>query len=66
MVMATHPQTQAASEQVKRYVRYGSSPRGVQSLVLAGKVRASIPGRFHVSIEDLRAVALRACAIASS
>ena len=58
MVMATHPQTQAASEQVKRYVRYGSSPRGVQSLVLAGKVRALFQGRFHVSIEDLRAVAL--------
>jgi len=58
MVMATHPQTPAASEQVKRYVRYGSSPRGVQSLVLAGKVRALFQGRFHVSIEDLRAVAL--------
>jgi MoxR-like ATPase len=58
MVMATHPQTQAASEQVKRYVRYGSSPRGVQSLVLAGKVRALFQGRFQVSIEDLRAVAL--------
>jgi MoxR-like ATPase len=58
MVMATHPQTPAASEQVKRYVSYGSSPRGVQSLVLAGKVRALFQGRFHVSIEDLRAVAL--------
>ncbi len=58
MVMATHPQTPAASEQVKRYVRYGSSPRGVQSLVLAGKVRALFQGRFHVSIEDLRTVAL--------
>jgi MoxR-like ATPase len=57
-VMATHPQTPVASEQVKRYVRYGSSPRGVQSLVLAGKVRALFQGRFHVSIEDLRAVAL--------
>ena len=58
IVIATHPQTPVASEQVKRYVRYGSSPRGVQSLVLAGKVRALFQGRFHVSIEDLRAVAL--------
>ena len=58
IVMATHPQTPAASGQVKRYVRYGSSPRGVQSLVLAGKVRALFQGRFHVSIEDLRTVAL--------
>ena len=45
-------------EQVKQYVRYGSSPRGVQSLVLAGKVRALFQGRFHVSFEDIRAVAL--------
>src|SRR6266705_1457638 len=58
MVMATHPQTPAASEQVKRYVRYGSSPRGVQSLVLAGKVRALFQGRSDVSLEDIRAVAL--------
>lgn len=57
-VMATHPQAPMASEQVKRYVRYGSSPRGVQSLVLAGKVRALFQGRFHVSLEDIRAVAL--------
>jgi MoxR-like ATPase len=56
--MATHPQTTTVSEQVKQYVRYGSSPRGVQSLVLAGKVRALFHGRFHVSLEDLRAVAL--------
>jgi MoxR-like ATPase len=58
LVMATHPQTPMASEQVKQYVRYGSSPRGVQSLVLAGKVRALFQGRFQVSLEDIRAVAL--------
>jgi MoxR-like ATPase len=58
LVMATHPQTPVASQQVKQYVRYGSSPRGVQSLVLAGKVRALFQGRFHVSFEDVRAVAL--------
>jgi len=57
LVMATHPQTPVASEHVKQYVRYGSSPRGVQSLVLAGKVRALFQGRFHVSFEDIRAVA---------
>src|SRR5207248_1284331 len=59
LVMATHAQTPMASEQVKQYVRYGSSPRGVQSLVLAGKVRALFQGRFQVSLEDLRAVALQ-------
>jgi len=58
LVMATHPQTPVASEPVKRYVRYGSSPRGVQSLVLAAKVRALFQGRFHVGFEDLRAVAV--------
>jgi MoxR-like ATPase len=45
-----------ASEMVRQYVRYGSSPRGVQSLVLAGKVRALFDGRFNVSFDDIRAV----------
>lgn len=58
LVMATHPQTPTAPERIKRYVRYGASPRGVQSLVLAAKVRALFQGRFHVSAEDLRAVAV--------
>ena len=58
LVMATHPQTPLALERVQRYVRYGSSPRGVQGLVLAGKVRALFQGRFHVSFEDIRAVAM--------
>lgn len=56
--MATHPQTPVASDIVKRYVRYGSSPRGVQSLVLAAKVRALFAGRFNVSLDDIRAVAI--------
>lgn len=58
LVMATHPETPLASERIKRYVRYGSSPRGVQSLVLASKVRALFQGRFQVSFEDLRTVAI--------
>jgi MoxR-like ATPase len=58
LVLATHPQTPQASEMVKQYVRYGSSPRGVQSLVLAGKARALFDGRFNVSFDDIRAVAV--------
>lgn len=58
MVLATHPQSPEASEKVKQYVRYGSSPRGVQSLVLAGKVRALFDARFNVSFDDIRSVAL--------
>lgn len=57
LVLATHPHTAQAAELVKRYVRYGSSPRGLQSLVLAGKVRALFDGRFNVSFDDIRAVA---------
>jgi MoxR-like ATPase len=58
LVLATHPQTPQASEMVRQYVQYGSSPRGVQSLVLAAKVRALFDGRFNVSFDDIRSVAL--------
>jgi MoxR-like ATPase len=42
---------------VRRYVRYGASPRGLQTLVLAGKVRALLEGRFNVAFDDIVAVA---------
>ena len=58
LVMATHPQTPRTTDAVRHYVRYGSSPRGVQSLVLAAKVRALFAGRFNVSFDDLREVAV--------
>jgi MoxR-like ATPase len=38
-------------------VRFGASPRGLQTLVLAGKVRALLEGRYNVAFEDLRAAA---------
>jgi MoxR-like ATPase len=44
----------------KRFVRYGSSPRGAQALLIAGKVRALMEGRANVSIDDLQALALSA------
>ncbi len=53
MVMGTHPDDENASELVKQYVRYGSSPRGAQSLVLGGKVNALMNGRLHVSMDDI-------------
>lgn len=40
-----------------KYVRYGSSPRGAQALVIGGKIRALLNNRVHVSAEDIRAVA---------
>jgi len=57
LTMATHPDDDGAPEVVRRTVRYGSSPRGAQALVLGGKVTALLAGRYNVAFEDLRAVA---------
>jgi len=57
VVMATHPDQPQATELTRRYVRYGSSPRGAQALILAAKIRAILDQRFHVAQEDLRDVA---------
>ncbi|MGA2864464.1 MAG: MoxR family ATPase [Verrucomicrobiota bacterium] len=57
LVMATHPKTETGLPIASQYLRFGSSPRGAQALVLAGKVRALIQGRFNVSFDDLEAVA---------
>jgi len=57
LVMATHPETEYASAEVKKYVRYGASPRAGQALILAAKIRAVREGRFHVATEDLFAFA---------
>jgi MoxR-like ATPase len=56
IITATHPGTNAP-ESVSRYIKYGSSPRGAQALVLAAKIRALLDGRYSVSQEDIRAVA---------
>jgi MoxR-like ATPase len=54
MVMATHPGNEFAVEKTRHYVRYGSSPRGIQSLVLASKVAALLKGRYNVALSDIR------------
>jgi MoxR-like ATPase len=56
-VLATHPTEASAPDAVKRYVRYGASPRGGQALLLAGRARALTKGRLCVAVEDLEAVA---------
>ena len=56
VIGATHPD-RSSIESVKRYVRWGASPRGLQTLVLAGKVRALLEGRYNVAFDDLNAVA---------
>ncbi|MCU0478720.1 MAG: MoxR family ATPase [Chloroflexi bacterium] len=58
LLAATHPDQPRAPELVREYVRYGGSPRGAQALVAGAKVRALLDGRYNVSVEDLRAVAL--------
>ncbi len=58
IVLASQPQQEKPSDTVKQYVRYGSSPRGAQALVLAGKARAFLEGRFSVSFADIRHVTL--------
>ena len=58
IVLSTHPDAEEAPELTRKYVRYGSSPRGAQSLILGAKVKAILDGRYNVSREDIQAVAL--------
>src|SRR5579863_2736324 len=57
LVLATQPTSEDAPKLVQQFVRLGSSPRGAQTLALAGKVRALLEGRFNVSFDDIRQVA---------
>ena len=54
LVLATHPDSEFAPEKIKRYVKWGASPRGSQALIRGGRVRALAAGRAHVSTDDLR------------
>ena len=60
LVLATHPEQAQAPERVKKYVRYGASPRGAQTMVATARIRALLDGRFNVAFEDIDAVALPA------
>ncbi len=57
LVMATQPEQKEAHELARKYIRYGSSPRGAQALVECGRVRALMNGRFHLSMDDVQHVA---------
>jgi MoxR-like ATPase len=57
IVMSTQPEQKEAHELSRKYIRYGSSPRGSQALVECGRVHALMRGRFHLSIEDIQHVA---------
>jgi MoxR-like ATPase len=60
LVLATHPEGPHALPITNQYLRWGSSPRGAQTMALAAKVRALLSGRFNVSFEDVRRVFLPA------
>src|SRR2546421_9806123 len=60
LLLATHPDQEDAPDSVRKYVRYGASPRGLQALIMTGKVRALLEGRYNVSLEDLKNVAFPA------
>ncbi len=60
LLQAAHPDGPDAPDLAKRFVRFGPSPRGAQSVLLAAKIRALFEGRFAASIDDVRASALPA------
>lgn len=55
-LLATHPEAAGVDAEVKRFVRFGVSPRGGQSLLLAAKAHALLKGRYNVAFADLRAM----------
>ncbi|MCC6539900.1 MAG: AAA family ATPase, partial [Bryobacterales bacterium] len=57
LVMATQPTSDQAHALSKKFIRFGSSPRGAQALVECGRVHALMQGRFHLSVDDVRHVA---------
>jgi len=57
VVLATHPENPEATAMSKQFMRYGASPRGLQAIILAAKIRALLEGRYAVAIDDIRHVA---------
>jgi MoxR-like ATPase len=57
IVRATHPTSDDAPEEVRKFVRHGASPRGAQAILAAARGRALLAGRYHVSRDDVNAVA---------
>lgn len=56
LLLATHPDHPDSPEMVKRYVRFGASPRGAQAIILGAKVNALFNGRYNVAFSDIHAV----------
>ena len=58
LILATHPEHPDTIPEVKRYVSYGASPRGLQALIRGARVWAAVQGSTAVSTDDIRAIAL--------
>lgn len=58
IVLSTNNDSPYSSEMAKKYIRYGASPRGVQALIIGGKVLALRDGRVNLSYEDINKIAL--------
>jgi MoxR-like ATPase len=57
MMLATQPESEFAPDSIRRFVRYGSSPRGAQALILASKIKALFQGRYNVAFDDVDEIA---------
>jgi MoxR-like ATPase len=57
LLKATHPDDPGAPERVRQYVRYGASPRGMQAMILGGKIMALLDGRYNAAYDDIREAA---------
>jgi len=57
LVRCTRPKEPEAAAFVKELIEWGAGPRASQYLILAGKVRAVLQGRFHVTVDDIEALA---------
>jgi len=53
LVLATHPEIKTAPDITKKYIRYGSSPRGAQAIIATAKIRAVLDGRYNAAFEDI-------------
>lgn len=60
LLKATHPDQPEAPQEVRQYVRYGASPRGMQAMILGGKIMALLDGRYNVAYDDVRQAAVPA------
>ena len=60
VVLGTHPDSEHAPPVIKQFVRFGSSPRGAQAIVMTAKIKALLAGRYNVAMEDIASVALPA------